>query len=200
MRPISTLPVIYFVRHGQTDWNVEGRLQGQAETDINSTGQEQATENGKTLKRVISDPSVFDFVASPSRRTRETMERVRTAMGLDPCAYRTDPRLMELHFGDWQGFTYRELELREPGSKARRAVDKWNFRPPGAAAESYEMLTERALSWLSDVIEPTICVTHGGIFRAVFRLVAELPRKKAAVLVVPQDRVLRLERGQLEWI
>lgn len=200
MRPISTLPLIYFVRHGQTDWNVENRLQGQAETDINPTGQAQATANGETLKGLISDPDVFDFVASPSRRTRETMERIRAAMGLDPEAYRTDPRLLELHFGDWQGFTYDELELHEPGSKARRAVDKWNFRPPGAAAESYEMLKERASSWLSDVTGPTVCVTHGGIFRAIFRLFADMPQKKAAVLAVPQDRILRLDAGGLEWI
>jgi probable phosphoglycerate mutase len=200
MRSISTLPLIYFVRHGQTDWNVESRLQGQAETDINPTGRLQAAENGRTLKALIPDAAGFDFVASPSRRTRETMERIRTAMGLDPHAYRTDPRLMELHFGDWQGFTYEELESREPGSRARRSVDKWNFRPPGTAAESYEMLKERVSSWLSDVIEPTVCVTHGGIFRAVFRLLADLPQKKAAVLAVPQDRILRLEVGQLEWI
>lgn len=200
MRSISTLPLIYFVRHGQTDWNVENRLQGQAETDINSTGQAQATENGKALKGLISDPADFDFVASPSRRTRETMERIRTAMGLEPQAYRTDPRLMELHFGDWQGFTYDELELREPGSKARRSIDKWNFRPPGAAAESYEMLKERVSSWLSDVTRPTVCVTHGGIVRAVFRLAGDLPQKKAAVLAVSQDHILRLDKGELEWI
>lgn len=200
MRPVSTLPLIYFVRHGQTDWNVENRLQGQAETDINATGQAQASANGKTLKGLIADPAAFDFVASPSRRTRETMERIRTAMGLDPTAYRIDPRLLELHFGDWQGFTYDELELREPGSKRRRAVDKWNFCPPGAAAESYEILKERMSSWLSDVTGPTVCVTHGGIFRAVFRLVANLPQKEAAVLPVPQDRILRCEAGELDWV
>lgn len=200
MRPISTLPLIYFVRHGQTDWNVENRLQGQAETDINPTGRAQASENGRTLKGLIPDPADFDFVASPSRRTRETMERIRAAMGLEPHSYRTDARLMELHFGDWQGFTYDELELHEPGSKARRSVDKWNFCPPGTAAESYEMLTGRVWSWLSDVTGPTVCVTHGGIFRAVFRLVADLPQKKAAVLAVPQDRILRLKEGELEWV
>ena len=75
------------------------------------------------------------------RRTRETMERVRAAMGLDPTAYRTDPRLVEVHFGDWQGFTFAELESAQPGLDARRArCDKWNFVPPGEGAESYQML------------------------------------------------------------
>lgn len=196
----ASLPLIYFVRHGQTDWNVESRLQGQAETDINATGRLQATENGRALNALIPDPSDFDFVASPSRRTRETMERIRAAMGLDPEAYRTDRRLMELHFGDWQGFTYDELELREPGSKSRRSKDKWNFRPPGAAGESYEMLMARVESWLAGVTVPMVCVTHGGVFRTLFRLIEDLPQKKAAVMVVPQDRVLRLDDGRLEWM
>lgn len=197
---MTTSALVYFVRHGQTDWNVENRLQGQAETDINAIGQRQATHNGETLKALLHDPSMFDFVASPSRRTCETMERIRTAMGLDPRAYRTDCRLMELNFGDWQGFTYAELEIREPGSKARRSLDKWNFRPPGEAAESYEMLKDRVVSWLAEVASPTVCVTHGGIFRALFRLVEDLTQKKAAVLPVPQDQVLKLENGSLSWI
>lgn len=200
MRPASTLPLIYFVRHGQTDWNVEGRLQGQADTHINETGRRQASANGLLLRELVPNPVAFDFVASPLRRTCETMERIREAMGLDPRAFRTDARLMELHFGDWQGFTYDELELREPGSRARRKIDKWNFQPPGPAAESYEILKSRVAAWLDDVQAPTVCVSHGGVIRALFRLVEELPQKKAAVMQVPQDRILRLEAGRLEWV
>lgn len=197
---MATSALVYFVRHGQTDWNAENRLQGQAETDINALGREQATQNGRTLDALIADPSGFDFVASPLRRTRETMERIRSAMKLDPFAYRTDARLAELNFGDWQGFTYDELELREPGSKARRALDKWNFRPPGDAAESYEMLKDRFLPWLAEVRSPTVCVTHGGIFRVLFRMIGDLTQKKAAVMPVPQDHVLKLENDTLTWI
>ena len=106
-------PLIYFVRHGQTDWNAEFRLQGQADTDLNDLGRRQADQNGRVLAGLIAWPEAFDFVASPMRRTRETMERLRAAMGLDPHGYRTDARLVEVNFGDWQGFTYEELELRD---------------------------------------------------------------------------------------
>jgi probable phosphoglycerate mutase len=99
-------PLVYFVRHGQTDWNAENRLQGQADIELNALGREQATQNGRKLAGLIPDPQAFDFVASPMKRTRATMELVRAAMGLDPYAYRTDPRLVEVNFGDWQGFTY----------------------------------------------------------------------------------------------
>ncbi len=112
----------YFVRHGQTDWNAEGRLQGQADTPLNALGRRQAAQNGRRLAELIAAPVGFDFVASPMLRTRETMELARGAMGLDPAAYRTNPSLVEMNFGEWQGFTFFELERRAPDAeRARRA-------------------------------------------------------------------------------
>lgn len=193
-------PLIYFVRHGETDWNVEGRLQGQADTDINARGRRQADRNGRRLAGLIGDGQGFDFVASPMRRTRETMERIRSAMGLDPTEYRTDPRLVEVSFGDWQGWTFAEIEARSPGSPKARRRDKWNFCPPGTNAESYEMLRRRVVPWLEEVSRETVCVTHGGIIRTIFRTVAGMPEADAAALSVPQDRVLKLEGKTLEWL
>lgn len=194
------IPLIYFVRHGQTPWNAEQRLQGQADIDIDAVGREQADRNGRRLAELIANPEAFDFVASPMRRTRETMERVRAAMGLDPSVYRTDERLVEVNFGDWQGFTFAELEAHQPGVSGARQVDKWDFVPPGSDAESYEMLTRRIRPWLAEVARPTVCVTHGGVMRAIFRLVEELPKNKAAALEIPQDRVLKVENGRLNWL
>lgn len=193
-------PLIYFVRHGQTAWNAEQRLQGQADTDINALGREQADRNGARLAELIGDPQSFDFVASPLRRTRETMERARKAMGLDPMAYRTDEQLVEVHFGDWQGYTFAELDALAPGSSEARGHDKWDFLPPGVQAESYEMLTARVRPWLAEIRQPTVCVTHGGVVRAIFRLIEAMPKSKAAALEIPQDRVLRLENGRLDWL
>lgn len=196
--PIS--PLVYFVRHGETDWNAEGRLQGQADTDISDLGRRQATRNGELLRDLIAQPETFDFVASPLRRTRETMERIRRAMGLDPLAYRTDERLKELHFGDWQGFTYAELEQSDPGSGVRRSRDKWNFVPPGAHAESYQILLERVRPFVEGIRSPSVCVTHGGIIRVLFRLIEDVPERACARLSVPQDKVLKFENGSLTWL
>ncbi|MCV0395647.1 MAG: phosphoglycerate mutase family protein [Rhizobiaceae bacterium] len=190
---------IHFIRHGQTGWNAEARLQGQADTDIGDLGREQAARNGRRLAELLPDPSGHDFVASPLRRTRETMEIVRRAMGLDPMGYRVEPRLMELHFGDWQGSTYAELEAASPGSTEGRKADKWNFRPPGEAAESYEMLAGRVKPWLDAVDRPTVCVTHGGVIRAVFRLLGGWSSAAAADIDIPQDRVLAWDGARLEW-
>lgn len=193
-------PLIYFVRHGQTAWNAEGRLQGQAENDITETGRLQADRNGEKLRDLIAEPSDFDFVASPMRRTRETMERVRVAMGLPAGGYRTDPQLVEVSFGDWQGYTFLELEAAEPGITATRTKDKWNFVPPGEGAESYQMLLDRIRPWLDSVDRPTVCVTHGGVMRTIFRILEDTAPKRAATLEIFQDRVLRLENDRLDWL
>jgi broad specificity phosphatase PhoE len=193
-------PLVYFVRHGQTDWNLEHRLQGQADIDLNATGRAQAARNGRKLGELIADTREFDFVASPMRRTRETMELLRAAMDLPPLEYRMDPRLIEVHFGDWQGHTLAELERLSPGTTAARALDKWNFVPPGERGESYEMLSRRVLPWFEELSRPTVCVTHGGIFRVLFKMAGKKPMKEAAALDIAQDRVLRFEDGKLEWL
>ena len=193
-------PTVYFIRHGETDWNAEARLQGQADTDLNETGRAQASRNGQHLAELVADPAGFDFVSSPMRRTRETMERLRAAMGLDPAGYRTDARLVEVNFGDWQGHTFVELEAVDPGCFARRQADKWTFVPPGEGAESYDRLAARVRPWLEGVAGATVCVTHGGVMRAVFSLVGALEPNEAVMLPIPQDRILRLRQGALEWL
>jgi broad specificity phosphatase PhoE len=194
-----TTRLAYFIRHGQTDWNAEGRFQGQIDTCINSVGRSQAERNGRLLSGLVGGADRFDFVASPLKRTCETMRILRRAMGLAPDAFRTDARLVEVHFGDWQGQTMAEIEARQPGTGAARDRDKWHFLPPGKDAESYEMLTRRIAPWLEELSRPTICVTHGGVMRALFRLVEEWPPEEVAAMIVPQDRILVLEGRRLSW-
>lgn len=198
--PGAGLPLLYLVRHGQTGWNAERRLQGQADTDLSDFGREQAARNGRRLAELIADPSGFDFVASPLRRTRETMEIVRAKMGLSEQGYRTDKRLVELSFGDWQGYTMPEIESVAPGATARRESHKWTFVPPGEGAESYAMLMERVRPWLAELKQPTVCVAHGGIVRVLFRLVGSWPVSEAVDLDPLQDRVLRVQEGRLDWL
>ncbi len=194
-------PLIFFCRHGQTDWNAESRLQGQWDTDLNDTGRSQVDRNGRKLARVIgASAGQFDFVASPLSRTRETMERIRAGMGLVPGGYRTDSRLKEICFGDWESHTFAELERIQPGITAEREADKWNFVAPGANGESYAMLCERVRAWLATVERPTVCVAHGGVMRCIFRIRTNLSESDAASMSIPQDRILRAEDARLEWL
>lgn len=192
--------LIYFIRHGQTDWNAEGRLQGQADRDLTPLGERQAAGNGRKLLAIVPEAATFDFVASPMLRTRHTMELMRGAMGLDPAGYRTDTRLVELSFGDWQGFTFAELERSSPGLREIRERDKWNYLPPGVKAESYEMLSQRVAGWLAEVATPTICVAHGGVMRSMFMLTGSADQQTASNMDIPQDRILRMQDGRLAWL
>ena len=183
------------IRHGQTAWNAEGRLQGQKDIGLNDFGRAQASENGRQLLAELGSRAAdFDYVASPLGRTRETMERVRSAMGLDPHGYRLDERLKELSFGDWEGSTIAELKQRTPDRVKERRLHKWDFIPPGEAAESYEILSCRVGAWLNSVERPTVCVTHGGVVRSVFRLIGQWSRDEACDMNVPQDRILKIDR------
>lgn len=196
-----TLPLLYLCRHGQTDWNAEERLQGQEEIALNALGRRQAARNGQRLAELLSGRAEdFRFLASPMLRTRQTMEIVRGEMGLDPAAYATDARLMELHFGDWQGSTLDEVAVRSPEAVADREAAKWDYVPPGATAESYAMLAERARPVFEALAEPTILVAHGGIVRAFLKLYGGLSPRDAAFLTIPQDQILTARDGTIAWV
>ncbi|MFN3719600.1 MAG: histidine phosphatase family protein [Rhizobium rhizophilum] len=195
--------LIYMIRHGQTDWNAEGRMQGQKDIGLNDIGRQQATENGRKLAKILgARAGDFDFVSSPLGRTRDTMERVRAAMGLQPHAYRLDDRLKEVSFGDWEGSTLPELAQISPERVAERARQKWGFIPPGEDAESYEILSWRIGAWLQSVEGPTVCVSHGGVIRTCFRLIGDVNEDEACEMNIPQDRILKIDRDQkqISWL
>jgi len=195
--------LIYVVRHGQTDWNAERRLQGQKDIPLNPIGREQARQNGINLAEILRVEGIaFDFVASPLTRTRQTMEIMRTAIGVDPRAYRTDERLVEVSFGDWEGFTLKELKATQRDRVSERNLNKWDFIPPGEDAESYEIMSWRIGSWLNSVDKPTVCVTHGGVIRSLFKMIADLPKHEAAEGEIPQDRILKIDTADrlIGWI
>lgn len=193
--------VIYFVRHGQTDWNAERRFQGQIDIPLNDTGRAQAHRNGSQLAGLLAQEAAsFDFVSSPLQRARQTMRILRQELGLEPDGYHIDGRLLELHYGDWQGLTERETEARFPELHDARMADKWNFVPPGNGAESYAMQAKRFSSWFDAVQRPTICVSHGGIMRCVLHLAGGWDADRAGRFEVPQDRILRCDTAGLSWL
>ena len=195
---MQATPTIVFLRHGETDWNVEGRLQGQQDIPLNDNGRRQARRNGEVIANAIPAVAGFDFVASPLGRARETMEIARSAMGLDPKGYRTDERLLEITFGDWEGFTYRDLERQKPGRLAERDANKWDFLPPGG--ESYRMLSDRIVAWLATIERPTVVVAHGGVGRVARAHLLGLDRAASVVADFPHDRVFLWREGQGVWL
>ena len=194
----APVPTIVFVRHGETDWNVEGRLQGQRDIPLNQNGRAQARRNGEVIARELPEAAGYDFVASPLGRARETMEIARRAMGLDPDAYQVDPRLVEITFGELEGLTYRDIESRQPGWLKERHANKWEFLPPGG--ESYRMLSERIVAWVETLTRPVVVVAHGGVGRVLRAHLLDLDKAESVAEDFPQDRLFLWRDGKGMWV
>ena len=194
-------PLLYFMRHGETDWNVERRLQGQHDTLLNAVGRGQALACGAIMRALFErdgqDPDAFDFIASPLARARVSMELMRGALGVDPDRYRTDARLAELSFGRWEGFTFAEMRQREGDAVAlaAREHDKWTFRPPGG--ESYADLLVRVRQWYATVARDTVVVAHGGVARTLIVHFGIEPPAAAPVHDIEQGVVYAFAPGRL---
>ena len=194
----SSMPLIYFVRHGQTDYNASKRIQGTLEIAINGKGREQARRNGCLLDALIESKGRFDFVASPLLRARQTMEIVRETMDLPAQAYRTDDRLKEISFGAWAGLTWPEIEARDPEAYARRQVDRWNVAAPGG--ECYRDVYRVVVEWLDSVRSDTVVVAHYGTARCIRGYFLKLAPSEILDLDAPQDKVLMIEGNTLTWL
>jgi probable phosphoglycerate mutase len=191
------------LRHGETSYSAENRLQGQRDVPLNARGRDQASAIGRTLNAGLSAEidrleAARSFVASPLTRARETMELIRAAMGLPPERYRLDPALVELSFGAWEGLTWTEVKTRDPKGVRARNADKWDFAPPGG--ESYAMLAERLRPWLASLTADAFVVSHGGVVRALMTLLAGVPAEVAAEAPIVQGRAIVFENGQYGWI
>jgi probable phosphoglycerate mutase len=191
---------LIFIRHGETDWNVEGRLQGQHDIPLNGRGRDQAANAGREARKYIAREGLTDlrFVASPLTRTRNTMELARGAMGLDPKDYALDDRLMELSFGRWEGLIWPEVKALDPLAAQAREGDKWQFQPPGG--ESYAMMSDRLRPWLATVTCDTVVVSHGGVARVLMAMIGGVSIADAPLMDIHQGRVLIFQDGRRRWL
>lgn len=189
---------LYFIRHGETDWNAELRYQGQTDTPLNAKGRVQSRRHGETLRAHVGDVTKLDFVSSPLRRTRDTMEILRDSLALDPKDYRVDHRLIELSYGIWEGHLLSDLTKIDTDGVNARARDPFNSRPHGG--ESYADLRVRILDWLQTVTRDTVVVSHGGVSRSLRGHVLQLTEDKIPELETPQDKILVLKKGGISWI
>jgi probable phosphoglycerate mutase len=195
------MPKFYFMRHGETDWNADARLQGQQDIPLNARGRAQGVRCGEIMRDLLAragrKPDEFAFIASPLGRARDTMELMRRGIGLPPEGYALEPRLAELSFGEWEGFTYADLRKLPGGGRviAERERDKWNFVPPGG--ESYADLLVRVKAWQQSVTGDAIVVSHGGVLRTLFVLFGLLAPAVAPVHDIDQGVVYELAPGRM---
>jgi probable phosphoglycerate mutase len=193
-------PVIYYIRHGETSWNAEGRLQGVQDIALNDLGRRQAAHAGSILADLFTqdgrDKSSLTFVASPLIRARATMELVRDSLQLPRDGYALDDRLREIGYGQWEGSTLPEMQLRDPDLYARRQTEKWSVSPPGG--ESYIEVQARMQDWYASVTADTVAVAHGGTARALMVALGIETPVSAADLTIEQGAVYVFRDGALQ--
>lgn len=185
---------VWFIRHGQTDWNAERRYQGHGDIPLNETGRAQAARNGLALRALIGAPRRAAFISSPLVRATETLEIVRDAMGLPRKRYALDDRLIEIDLGDWNGKTYEEVAAEDPGVHERREKEKWAFRTPGG--ESYAEAASRVRDFLTGLDRPAVIAGHGASGRILRAYLLGLKPSRAPHLPAPQDRVFEIAKGR----
>ena len=194
------VPVIYYVRHGETSWNADGRLQGTQDTALNELGRAQAMQSGHILADLLArdgrDKTRLPYLSSPQLRARTTMELMRGALNLPQQDYATDDRLREIGYGQWEGFTLAEMQAADPAFFAQRLADKWRVAPEGG--ETYEAVQRRMHEWYDSVRGDTVVVAHGGTARALMVALGFETAESAADLPIAQGAVYVFGDGALK--
>ena len=154
------MTTILLARHGETDWNREGRFQGWADPPLNATGRAQAVD----LSVQLMAEELAAVYSSPLRRAYETAEVVAASRGLEPV---TVDALREVDVGSWSGLSRAEIEQRFPEQYAR-----WlDYGRGWEDGETYEQMVDRVVEALQELAEARdgeriLAVTHGGPMRA----------------------------------
>lgn len=190
--------IIYLMRHGETEWNRTGRLQGQSDIPLNEFGIRLAEKTAEGLKDVKFD-AVF---SSPLRRALATAEIVA---GSRAVTVETDRRLREIYFGSGEGARFDEAK-----GNASHPLHNFFRRPeayiPDGDAESFADVKARAADFLRDRIfsleskaDSILIVAHGAFNRCVLNTIAGIPDRDFWKINLPNCAVSRLslEGGQL---
>ena len=183
--PASTDRVWYFVRHGETDWNAEKRMQGQWNSRLSENGKRHADVNGRWLATL----GIEHVWASPLGRVKETAQIIADHLPLAGTPD-WDDRLMEWSSGDWSGELYADIRVKRPEEWAAWTADRYNFRPPNG--ENFVDLEVRSDSFIADTADHparTVAVlAHGFIIRVMVGRIEDHPLAPAQLQTGLSDR------------
>ncbi|WP_299145221.1 histidine phosphatase family protein [uncultured Tateyamaria sp.] len=147
-----TYPDLLILRHGETEWNREGRMQGEMDSPLTDTGRAQAEAQGRLLAGLDLDG--WALWSSPQGRARATAE-----IALPGRDVSTDPRLSEITMGAWTGVRRAEIALQRPQLFDHHGDLTWYDEAPGG--EGLEALYVRTGAFLATLRGPAVLVTHG---------------------------------------
>ncbi|HSX75202.1 MAG TPA: histidine phosphatase family protein [Shinella sp.] len=182
----ETLPSLLVIRHGETQWNVAGRLQGRRDTPLTANGVRQAQAVAVRLSETVADLQDAAFWVSPLGRARQTASILADLWALPFDRFAEEPRLAERSYGAWEGRLHGEIERDLPEQYGAHAADPWDYSMPGG--ESRTVLSGRLLAWLRtlDRDRPHVAVTHSGCLRALRGLYTRASRDEMLAYREPQ--------------
>jgi broad specificity phosphatase PhoE len=177
------------IRHGQTDWNLEGRYQGQSDVSLNETGRLQAFE----IARQLQSQSFAAIYASDLKRAQETAEIIADLLKLP---YSTDPRLREINQGDWEGQQVEVIKARYSELWNKRTIDPASVRPPGG--ETVGEVAKRAFEVMDDLGHrypgaKVLIVSHGLTLATILCKVRRVPIGQAYRLIPENAEVIWID-------
>ncbi len=178
---------IYLLRHPETEWNKQGRFQGQTDIPINETGMDQLE---RTLPFLATLP-VQVIYSSPLKRAKIVAQRVSRATGLPMFE---DSRIMEVNCGRWEGKVAQTLAIEEPELFSLWKSNPYDFRIPGG--ESYQDVENRTSAFLKDIISDeknALVVSHGIAITTMLRFVLQIPKEHVRVLHIENLGLAKLE-------
>jgi len=188
------LPTIYLLRHGQTEWNVEGRYQGQLNSPLTSLGREQAKLNALKLQKYVNINELKLF-SSPLGRARETAEIIAKQNGLASSQIIFEEDIQEVNYGIFEGKTKEYCKDVYAKEFSEREANKFTYVLEGG--ESYANVFVRLKRWLTSVEEEKVIVivAHEMINRALRGIYCQLPNDKMLKLRQANDVLIKLENG-----
>jgi broad specificity phosphatase PhoE len=181
-------PKIWLLRHGQTEWNAQGRIQGQLNSVLTPLGITQAHRQAALMPEILATgPQVY---VSPLGRAQQTAR-----IALADTAFTTDARLAEVHAGDWQGLKRTDVMRRWPDMfhADTAALDLFTAAPNG---EDFAGFQRRVADFLGDLRGPSVVVAHGLLGQVLRGLACGLTRAQMGALANEQGCVYVLERGR----
>ncbi len=181
-------PKIWFLRHGQTEWNKAFRLQGQLDSPLTEQGKADAARQAGLIAPVLAQTP--DIYVSPLGRTRQTAE-----IALNGAPYQTDDRLMEIHAGAWQGRHRSDIMADHP-EWAQTRPSALEIYQAAEAGEGLDAFRARITGFLDDLTGPTVIVAHGLLGQVLRAIVCGLDMAAAGRLSNDQGCVYVLENGR----
>ena len=188
------MSVLYLVRHGQSEWNRIGRIQGRTESPLTGLGREQAAALGRKLREILPNPGI-DIVASPLARAFETATIIAAELGRSPGDVQTDDRIIDFNVGILSGYPgWDAVAASHPELARLRLEDPMNFRPPGG--ESGADVLARARAFLVEreaARRDTFVVCHGVINKFIRAAARGITGGDIIALGEDQEVVYRLD-------